>query len=574
MKEMYAPQIFTVPTLSKTSMSLSTLESELDQFFSAVKLPSDSLYLSRWYCLMVTEDCIRNLFDQEDLSPQLLGPLVDQTKYSLKHIFLRLNHECKELGEIRLPREVVPKFYKTTSRLYFAGLDFSRAYRLVASLHSGSASIEHMGDSEYKISIMERNSAPSYAALELLAVQRQEVPGFITIMLSWLRGIDVVPLVVDAIAASVIKSKRLLHYTYDGDFAFELAQSLPQQPNIIPESWEFEWGDRHNTNLLLNSMTVRLLYHFVAIHFGARRLSHRGGGHENLVLVIDRSALIKDIKVLSSLQDETVGTFVDALTYGSGTNSPDPALQPFISAGGSRLLIAPSFWLSGNIERNLLSLQARRHSRSFDRQSGAFEKEMLRELGKSKGLILNSSRKGITLRSGREREEIDLLVWDEQAHILLVCEMRAMLQPGDPREVLNRKKEIQRKVVQAQRKVQWIKDNPKSIINSLGIEVGLDWSIRGLVTVAGYGGAASEISDISVIPFELFLVALREAAALSDLVAWIDKLDWQPKENEDYHLIENEQMLPDGPKITSEGIELMIFQNEFFLKALKSLQRK
>ncbi|WP_369941923.1 hypothetical protein [Xanthomonas medicagonis] len=189
---------------------------------------------------MVTEDCIRNLFDEEDLSPQLLGHLVDQTKYSLKHIFLRLNHECKELGEIRLPREVIPEFYKTTSRLYFAGLDFSRAHRLVASLHSGSASIEHIGESEYKISIVERDSAPSHAVLELLAVQRQEVPGFITIILSWLRGIDVVPLIVDAIAASVTKSKRLLHYTYDGDFAYELAESLPQQPNIIPENWEFE----------------------------------------------------------------------------------------------------------------------------------------------------------------------------------------------------------------------------------------------------------------------------------------------------------------------------------------------
>ncbi|WP_369941921.1 hypothetical protein [Xanthomonas medicagonis] len=290
--------------------------------------------------------------------------------------------------------------------------------------------------------------------------------------------------------------------------------------------------------------------------------------------MIDRSALIKDLKVLSSLQDETIGIFVDALTYGSGTSSPDPALQPFISVGCSRLLIAPSFWLSGNIERNLLSLQARRHPRSFDRQSGAFEKEMLRELGESKGLTLNSSRTGIMLRSGGEKEEIDLLLWDEQAHIFLVCEMRAMLQPGDPREVLNRKKEIHRKVIQVQRKVKWIKDNPKSILNSLGMEVGLDWSIRGLVTVSGYGGAASDVSDINVIPFELFLAAFREAAALSDLVAWIDKLEWQPKDNEDYRLVENKQMLHDGPKITSEGIELMIFQNEFFLKALKSLQRK
>ncbi|NIK44293.1 hypothetical protein [Xanthomonas arboricola] len=553
-------------------MSLSALEAELDSFFSMVKIPSDSLYLSRWYCLTVSEDNIRNLLDKEELSPQFLGYLIDQTKYALKHMLIRLNEDCKELNPIRLPREVVPAFYIATSRLYFAGLDYARAHRLVASVHSGSASVENVGDGDYKISFSEIYSASPYAALELLAVQRQEGPGFITIMLRWLRGIDPIPLVIDAIAASVTKSKGLLHYKYDANLAFELAQILPQQNHVIPEDWMFEWGDRHSTSLLINSVSVRLLYHFIAIHFGSKKLNHRGKGHENLVLVIKLTSLIRDIKILSSLDDGIIKIFVDTLTYGSGTKSPDPALQPFIPAGNNFFLIASNFWLSGHLERNLLSLQARRDSASFDSQSILFEREMLSRLDEKKNCILKKSMKDVTIRCGKSSEQIDLLLWDDETQIVLICEMRAMLQPGDPREVLNRKNEVRRKVSQVQRKVQWAEKNIQSLENAIGIEFTPECVIRGLVTIDGYGGAASNNPRINVIPFNLFLDAICHTPTLLDLLEWTDQLAWQPEEHQDYRLIETEQMLSDGPKIKSQGIELLISQDEFFSRALEVLR--
>ncbi|WP_126946863.1 hypothetical protein [Xanthomonas sp. BRIP62409] len=555
-------------------MNISALDEEIDKFFSTVKVPTQSLYLSRWYCLLVSEDLIRSFFNNLSFSPQELGYLIDQTKYSLKHVLTRANNECKEINFIRLPREVVPAFYKATSQLYFAGLDYARAHRIVASVFSGSASVTNIGEKSYKVDFVDVELASTYAALELLAVQRRDDPGLPSIMLAWLRGSDTVPLVIDAIAASVTKSKGLLHYSYDANLAFELAQELPQQPHVVPEEWLFEWGGRHDTTLLLNSTCVRVLYHFIAIHFGSERINHRGGGHENMVLVVKRDKLIRDIKFLSSLDDEIIKTFVDTLTYGSRTESPDPALQPFIPAGDDYLLIAPIFFISGHLERNLLSLQARRDSASFDAQSMLFEKEMLRRLDECNGQTMSNSIKDITLKSGKKIEQIDLIMWDEGAKIVLVCELRAMLQPGDPREVINRKREVQRKVNQAQRKVEWVEDNKESLAGALGIRLDADCVVRGLVTIDGYGGAPSSNPAISVIPFNLFLDAICCASTLSALLLWIDRLDWQPKEIQDYKLIETEQMLSGGPNIKSQAIELLTSQNDFFTKALQSLNSR
>lgn len=68
-----------------------------------------------------------------------------------------------------------------------------------------------------------------------------------------------------------------------------------------------------------------------------------------------------------------------------------------------------------------------------------------------------------------------------------------MLQPGDPREVQNRKKACHEKVTQVARKVQWLQPRAHALLDVLGIEVANSdaWQVEGVVVIKTFGGTLS-----------------------------------------------------------------------------------
>jgi hypothetical protein len=182
---------------------------------------------------------------------------------------------------------------------------------------------------------------------------------------------------VDAIAKSVLISDRKVVYGYHPYFAVVLASEMTQHTFLIPEGWRFPWGGRYETTLLINALCVRCMYHWIAVHFGASLKGLKGGGEASLLHVTTTTKLILDLREMCSLDESVIRKFVLYLTYGYAVQTPDPVLQPIISLGGGRIAIPCLLFLSSNYERNLLSLQARIESATFDEMSDLFEDAMI-----------------------------------------------------------------------------------------------------------------------------------------------------------------------------------------------------
>src|SRR5262249_26046927 len=151
--------------------------------------------------------------------------------------------------------------------------------------------------------------------------------------------------------------------------------------------------------------------------------------------------------------------------------------------------------LSSNQERNLLSLMARTQSETFDAQSHLFERDMVAELLSATAPQGTLVRTNIRLTIEGKEEELDVVLVDVSARRLLIGELRWMLGPGDPREILNRQKESLKKVEQIRRKVEWAAHRtPDVVAAALGrpsADIGNGWCTSGVVLLTGYGGTRS-----------------------------------------------------------------------------------
>lgn len=284
---------------------------------------------------------------------------------------------------------------------------------------------------------------------------------------------------------------------------------------------------------------LRCLYHVVAIHFGAHLRELRGGGESDLCLCIARPELIRDLHLTTSLDPALIEAFVDSLTYGVGTKTPDPALQPLVPLSAGRVAIPCILFVSSHHERNLLSLQARIQAEAFDRLSILFEDEMTARLAarlRVKWPLLVTNK---MIQLGADREELDLLLADPQGQTLLAVELRWMLPPGDPREVSHRKRACWQKIEQLKRKVLRLQAHLGAALRqAFNLTAAEDeivtWQVYGVVVIEGFGGAKSLDDNFPVLTTTVFAAGAEAAASLRQLGQWARSLAWLPRQDVDF----------------------------------------
>ena len=517
------------------------VERDLDANYHQFALPHPNRTIATWYLLTVLEDSFRNLFV---LSEDYHGPIVefqlDRQKYSARFALDRIRRECIDTSHAAIPARVISKLYLKTAELLQAGVDFMAANQLCSGAHSGTVKFID-GDRKIDIVFDDAHHDKRYAALELLGHMPLGMIDHAANLYAWARRNELRPDVADTIAKSVRISGQEVTYKYDPRLAVRLSRKMMQQPSLVPEEWKFPWGGRYETILVVNALCVRCMYHWVAVHFGAKLNGLRGGGAARLLHVTAMSQLVGDLRQMCSLDEATIRRFLQYLTYGHGMNNPDPALQPIVALGNGQLAIPCLMYLSSNYERNLLGLQARIDSNTFDSMSRLFETKMVRELLTEIGPRWPFAKGNITIRVDGGFEEIDLLIADPASRTILVCELRWMLQPGDPREVQKRKKVCQEKVTQVARKVEWWKSRVHAPLDVLGIEAGNSdaWQIEGVVVMKTFGGTLSGNARYPIMTERVFVQGMQRATSLSHFADWSQSLRWLPQEDVHFCIVPN-----------------------------------
>ncbi|WP_144076970.1 hypothetical protein [Salinicola socius] len=537
------------------------LEGIIDKGFEKDLIPSKIRDISAWYLLTVAEDLARFSVakDAVEFKDSLLI-FFDQLKYSLKHSLLLVLENSENSG-VKLPEKVYPLFYRKSSALIMAGLEYERLHRIVLGCYENRVKVELI-DGVYEVKNLNENTA-EYVALEYLNHGKGSEVDMFSVFVYLMQDENKDNDVVKSICRNTRIKKRKPVYEYTPASIKMLLKYLPQRDEIIPRDFKFPWGDGFETLCLINALWVRCAFHVLSVHCKASEKNIKGGMESSILLKINKKQLIRDIDIVASVGDDKIEKFVDSLTYGFGVKTPDPALQPIYSTGSGALLIPSILLMTSNCQRNALSLSARLDKKLFDRSSRFFEIKMVEHISE-KVSHLGRCFQNRHYSANGDKEEVDLVVLDSEEKFCLIIEMRWMIQPGDYRELVKRQKVCDEKVVQVERKKRFFNRNKVEVMGSLVANETRfnDYRFEAIVLVMNYGGKQSIVSEIPVVNSDIFEKLINNENKLAEVYETCRSLSWLPKEGEDFEY-QTESFEVGGETIRSPAFTMNINADEY-----------
>ncbi|WP_067099560.1 hypothetical protein [Marinomonas atlantica] len=517
------------------------IEKITDEALDQTEPPHSLLDFSIWHLLTVSEDRTRMFFASWIEADEFhIFNFVDGIKYSLRH---SISHVVKKNvnAKVKLPKKTIPQAYTKAAALLEEADKYENICRLIASTYNNRGVFLKKGDT-YKLEVNELVDI-RYSVLEGFGHGADIVSDITGVLYRWLKSgpINLKENVIDStISNSVYLKKGKVSYSYKPAISFGLSRSFPQRDQIIPVDFEFKWGKAYKTHSLINSLFVRCFYHVLAVELAARKLSIDGGAESCLVLLISRKQLCEDLQVLADFSEVDVMSFIDYITFGNSAHTPDIAIQPLYKSKCGMLMVPCYFILNSNMQRNLLSLMAKVDKSHFDSQSDLFEKNMIsRMLPSLKKWNYKELNKEFSVN--RKKEELDAIIFDTENKVMLVIEMRWVLQPGDSREVYNRISSISKKVDQVKRKVEFVESNSSVILsrtfeNKIDFGNIEDWKAKGIVVIHGFGGTISHDMNFPIVTLDIFCKGIKQFNSLDKFHNWLKSLCWLPSQGVHYDM--------------------------------------
>jgi hypothetical protein len=177
------------------------------------------------------------------------------------------------------------------------------------------------------------------------------------------------------------------------------------------------------------------------------------------------------------------------------------------------------------------------------------------------------SKANLTIRFTDASEEVDLILVDPQSKCVVIGELRWMLQPGDAREVYNRKKACLEKVPQLRRKVSAVRNHLSRVLSThfeLDGSV-LSWHVHGVVVIQTFGGTLSPDAALPIMTSDTFITGVRQCASLAEFATWSQSLTWLPKEGTHFRVRSIEFTKPVlGKKLYTKYLEQVATPMEYF----------
>lgn len=531
-----------------TALEIQAIEAKVDAFFLQRTMPGRSKGEARWKVLTAAEDALRLIFAEKSaawLDPTAFDDrasfviMMDRYKYSLKYsldLIEKSNLEDKKI-DIKKFGEDGNDYLIVNHLLHIDASLYADAVGTFTSIWTGNR-VAYGKPNRNKIFLHTREREIQYGALELLTAKQVDDFNPIAVLgavfaasttnqtpmgdsIEWGQSIK------DIVSSTKSRSGSV-SYQFVSSRGKDLYQFLMHDPNLLPNKWNFPWGNYEESVRFSTALLSVCSYHLIAIYFGAAKHSVVGVGINEAGLMITSRDLSRRISSISNLSLEQSAKIIDALTYGRSVKSPDPALQPFVPIHSNLIFVPCMMVLTNQWSRNMLSLHARVDSRTFDSQSAIFEEIMVSDiLGSSNGYTVIPNK---TFNAENSREEIDLLYIDHENLTILVCELKWSIPPGDPREVYNRRSSINEKIKQVMRKSEFVKKNIGKILNKISVNfMGENWSVLDCVIVDGYRGHPSPQRNTPIVPQAIFIQLLQIGNSIGDIHSILSTPLWLPR---------------------------------------------
>lgn len=274
-------------------------------------------------------------------------------------------------------------------------------------------------------------------------------------------------------------------------------------------------------------------------HFKARVVAAQGGctgaGYRDSVMIFEHDSLVARIARYAELDHIVIQRIIEDLTYGNrGILKPDLALQPLVPITRNRYLLAPHFFISLSLERNLTALLNRlpTERNSYSRLVGEKERVMQARI-KSKLANLGYRFLNATMPIESGLPDIDLAILSDDKKVGLILELKWFIDPSDIGEVVARSEDLQKGIDQVKRVKREMSNQSSQFFESLQIDT--SYELRHAVVSANWIGF-EDVQDpaVPIVNEKHLIEQITAVADLRQIFGWLDNRDYLPIEGHDF----------------------------------------
>lgn len=304
----------------------------------------------------------------------------------------------------------------------------------------------------------------------------------------------------------------------------------------LPSSWAFRSYSLGEFRAVASVLQVRAMMHYVARVEAARR-GCVGMGYANSVLVMDKMQLLSRLKKYTAIGEAVIAAVVRDLTFGArGIRNPDPALQPLISLTRKLIAIPPALLIASNMERNLTVLlncipsERDTYTRLSMGRENVSRERIMTQLRTQDLRFWNGQIPG-----RRDLPDVDLAIINDREFTCLLLELKAFVQPAEPRELLERSEEIERGIEQVSMlRTAW-QTNPHDVTAPLKIDdrYSLCFAVASETSI---GTHAVQSKSIPVVWTSHLVRRILQSTSLSEVCRWLSAREYLPVEGRHYEI--------------------------------------
>ncbi|MDZ4821149.1 MAG: hypothetical protein SGJ20_19485, partial [Planctomycetota bacterium] len=298
----------------------------------------------------------------------------------------------------------------------------------------------------------------------------------------------------------------------------------------LPASWELPRYTFGEYCSVLSTLRVLAMIHHIA-RVEAVRQGCVGMGYLDSVLLMDESELSNRLRRYTGFDAKVVNEIVRDTTFGDcGIRRPDPAIQPLIPLSSDRIAISPALFLGSNIERNFTVLlnrlpeEKKAYSQLSNEREDISRQRIIDRLESLKLRFWQGK-----LSGGDELPDLDLAIIDDARRSCLILELKAFIEPAEPREVLEKSKEVARGVSQIKLLQNAFQLNPRLLADPLKIGDTYD-VVFAVASETSIGTPNVQDESVPVVRCTHLVRRLLAEKSLSAVGKWLRTREYLPVE--------------------------------------------
>lgn len=448
-----------------------------------------------------------------------VGP--DEAKFGLQHALAQIGSPriCKS------PTQVTEADVRAAASSIHAGRTYQNAICTMIQAFNGDLDVTVKG-SDLRIT-----GPPAYCVYEILDLaidlEHQESQ-YLERSTAGICDALAVPL-----SRALLKDSDTLHIPRLAKYLRALHAAIGEGATVIPDDWF--WCGLHGADVrrVIAALNTFAVERELLVLQATERLSLPHPPLRSCLELITMDELASLLAQVTDLQSPRVVEILKPLVYGTGTDRPDPALQPLFATNGDQLVMPLKLVSSSRVQRNYLKLAGRIDKQAFDASSSVFSDAMVSRLkaafAQLPGVVVHS---GVSIPSADHLGDLDLVVFAPTERTCLIVELKWSLDAAETREIVRQRETVLAGRVRVGQRLEYLRANCTEFVRDAGLSTDLPWLFEGLVVHAQM--SLGSRGGVPIVADHLLRMALAERRSLKRTIAWCVGETFLPQHGVDF----------------------------------------